>query len=238
MKRKIGILVLIGVLCVALVGCKKKEEKKIIEPVDEPVVGGWETVLTNSSQLLEEKEQNAFDAAVKDYTELELKAVALLGQQVVAGTNYMFLAKGYEQGNEENASYKIVVVYNDLNNNASLTRVSDFVVSKYASKDISNTSENLSGGWNVSIPGKPIMLEEDIQNIFDKAVENVQGITYYPIATVAKQVVAGTNYAVLCFGRPDDSKPEGIYLLTIYKDLQGNQELTSQAYVSLADYNQ
>ena len=63
-------------------------------------------------------------------------------------------------------------------------------------------------------------------------------MSYKPLVLVGKQIVSGTNYAVICYGAPTvpDAK-EGIYLLTIYEDLDGNGKFLSSAYIDLADFN-
>ena len=63
-------------------------------------------------------------------------------------------------------------------------------------------------------------------------------MSFKPLVLMGTQVVAGTNYAVLCYGSATvpDAK-EGIYLLTLYEDLEGNGELISTAYIDLANFN-
>ena len=221
--KKIITLLLLVLISITVVGCTKKEEE------EEILVGGWTTQLEANKQMLDEEIEKYFDEAAKAYKDEKLERVALLAEQVVAGKNYMFLAKTEK-------AYKIVIVYHDLEGKSTITNVNDFKLNNYVSKDIANTEEMLAGGWNVEIPGKPIMLEENDQAAFDGALNNVEGTKYYPIATIATQVVAGTNYAILCYGRPSEGK-EGIYLLTIYKDIADNLVLTSSAYVDLKEYN-
>lgn len=43
-------------------------------------------------------------------------------------------------------------------------------------------------------------LDENTQPVFEKATETLNGITYYPLTVLGKQVVAGTNYAVIAYG--------------------------------------
>lgn len=230
MKRKIGLIVLIMMISITMVACTKEEEKNT------PVVGGWEIVQASQVNTMDENTIKYFETAKKEYKELELELINVLGEQVVAGKNYMYLAKGYKKGKEADATYKIVVVYKDLEGNVSLTSVKDFDFSAYTNTDVVDKSKDVTGGWEVEIPGKPIMLEEKLQAMFDATTEKAEGITYYPIAVLGKQLVSGTNYAVLSYGRPDEGR-EGIYVLTLYEDLQGNQEMVSASYVDLGEYN-
>ena len=228
--KKIFIVVIVFV-CLFMVGCNKKED-------DNGITGGWNTVLSSQVNDLHDEDIKIFNNAKANYKELKLDLVALLGKQVVAGMNYMFLAKGYES-DANKATYKIVIVYHDLEGKDTITKVSDFDYTKYANTNIDGLNEQLSGGWNVESSGRPYTLfEEKENNVFDKATSTLAGMSYKPLVLMGTQVVAGTNYAVLCYGSATvpDAK-EGIYLLTIYEDLEGNGQLISSAYVNLADYN-
>ena len=225
MKKIFGVL-LVLTLVVCVTACGKKDDKK--ESKEYKTVFPSETI---------EKEENIiaiFNDAKKEYTGLELELVATLGEQVVAGKNYMFLAKGTVQGSNTSA-YKIVVVYNDLEGNASITNVVDFDYTKYTDKNIDYTAtEGVVGGWEVEAPGKPIMLEEKVQAIFDKATETLTGMQYKPIVVLGTQEGDTTSYAVLCYAQPTvPNSREYIYILTI-KD---TNEITGMAYVDLAEYN-
>ena len=235
--------ILIGILalsCLLMVGCKNEVKKVESTTNEEPVLsGGWETLLANQDNNLTEEEINIFNDAKASYTDLNFDLVTLLGKQVVAGTNYMYLAKGYQNGDADKATYKVVIVYHDLEGKNNITKVSDFDYTKYVNERIEATNEQLSGGWNVESTGRPYTLFEDGENnFFAKATETLTGMNYKPVALLGKQIVAGTNYAVLCFGAatvPDAI--EGVYILTIYEDLQGNAEITGNAYVDLANFN-
>lgn len=90
---------------------------------------------------------------------------------------------------------------------------------------VSATAETMAGGWSpvVQEAGK---LPEDAQTAFDKALEKSDGATYIPVALLSTQVVAGTNYCILCQITPavPDSVPTWA-LVYIYADLQGNAEI-------------
>lgn len=234
MKRKIFFAFII-LMCILVVGCGKQEEK---EDEKRNMLSEWEIVLTDDIIGLDEEEINMFNDACSNYTSLEFDPVALLGTQVVSGTNYMFLAKGYQKGEEEKSTYKIVIIYKNLEGKATITRVNDFDYTKYVNENIDNNNGQLSGRWYTNAPGKVYMLDEEVQEIFDKAMETITGMMYNPIAVVGKQSASGTNYAILCYGRASTNGTiDGVYLLTLYKDLKGTQEIVSHAYINLADFN-
>lgn len=225
MKRKVLFSILVFTLCICLVGCNKKEEKKEKES---KITGGWEIEdsvkgPSISNDILKIYNNSGVD---KNY-----ELVALLGKQVVSGTNYMFLVK-------DGSIYKIIVVYNNLENKATVTSTIDFDITKYVNKDISNDGEKLLGGWNVDILSIEKVLDDDIQIAFDKATKEISGITYTPIGVLGHQIVSGTNYAVLAYGELSTKEENnGIYLLTLYKDLDGNSKIVSSAYIDLANFN-
>ena len=90
---------------------------------------------------------------------------------------------------------------------------------------VSADAETMAGGWTpvVQEAGK---LPEDAQAAFDKALENLDGATYIPVALLSTQVVSGTNYCILCQITPVVPDPVPTWALVyIYADLQGNAEI-------------
>ncbi len=81
------------------------------------------------------------------------------------------------------------------------------------------------GGWK-TILHEAEPLPEDAQAAFDKAVEKLVGAKYTPVSLLSTQLVAGTNYCILCQVSPVVSDPEPNWALVyIYADLQGNAEI-------------
>ena len=221
MKKKILIYILVSLTCLLLVGCKKEEKK----------ANDWILNLNEKDGTVSEEDERIFNDAIGNYSDKELKPVALLGEQVVAGMNYMYLCKN-------DNSFKVAIVYKNLDGKSQITQVSDFNVNKYVNKNIELKNENLSGGWNTIIPGKPIFLDEKMQTIFDNVVKKIVGVSYYPITVLAHQEKSGTNYAVLCYGRiSNQNDTQGVYVLTINVDEHNIQEIVSIANINLADYN-
>lgn len=78
----------------------------------------------------------------------------------------------------------------------------------------------LTGGW-IKLDSSEVT--QKMQEMFKKAISGEESV-YEPIAYLEYQVVAGTNYRVLCA-----IKQEGIdryAIVTFYEDLDGNVELT------------
>ena len=223
--KKLFICVLIILSCFIVVGCGKKEEK---EKIDD----SWVLTMEASNMMLEEEVQNVFDQAKKDYKDGEITFLAYLGKQVVAGTNYMFLC---QEMTKEQEAYKVIVVYKDLEGKVSITHNTYFNPTDYVSDDKNVDVSKLVGGWEVEVPGKPIMLGENEQEAFDKANEKMVGVSYYPIMKLATQEKDGTNVAILCYGRmADQDGTTGIYVQTISLD---KKEILTIAGVDLKDFN-
>ena len=83
--------------------------------------------------------------------------------------------------------------------------------------------EAISGGW--TIPGS-ISLTEEASAAFNNATERLTGTEYEPLALLGTQIVAGTNYSILCKSKGVYPSGETTYaILYIYQDLQGNVDI-------------
>ena len=80
----------------------------------------------------------------------------------------------------------------------------------------------VDGGWQPAI-AEAQALPEDAQAAFDQATNGLEGAVYTPVALLSEQVVAGTNYCILCQITPvvPDAVPTW-NLVYIYADPEGN----------------
>ena len=96
-------------------------------------------------------------------------------------------------------------------------------------------AEMTVGGWEIA-PAQSAILTEEAQPepmmtdeaavAFLKATEALDGADYTPVALLATQVVAGTNYCILCQITPVVPDPVPTWALVyIYADLEGNAEI-------------
>lgn len=222
MKKKIILSVLVFLIGVLMVGCS--EEKM-------DVSSGWEIIMSNSKQTLDNDLKKVFEDAKKT-SEEKLDYIALLAKQVVAGTNYMFLCK-------DSDSYKVIVIYKDLEGNSKIINVTDFNPIGYINSDKEVSFEQLAGGWYVSIPDENITIDSTVNNYFEKATETLTGASYYPISVLAEQKKSGTDYALLCYGEGSYSgSMAGIYMLTLHIDKDDNPEIASISAIDLTDFNE
>ena len=84
----------------------------------------------------------------------------------------------------------------------------------------------VAGGWETPDESLALSKNPAARTAFKKAVNKLKGSSYTAIAFLAAQVVAGTNYEILCRETPTDGCEAHIKIMYIYEDLQGNAEVT------------
>lgn len=229
MKHMIAILLTFAMV-LSLTACGQKPEN---QPVDGsaaaeqstslalPATGGWERP---ASPVVTDEVKALLDKALENLDGATYSPVACLGTQVVAGTNHALLCRVAPVVPDAIETYCIVYLYEDLEGNVEITQVDD-------SLSTTNLSdEQLSGGWTQ--PESPELTEE-ARAALDKAMEGFVGAQYNPVALVSTQVVAGTNYCILCECTLAVPDAETTYALVyVYEDLEGNAELTQ-----IVDFN-
>ena len=199
------------------------------------VAGGW-TAFTETTPAATKDERAIFDQATKGLVGVNYELARVLGTQVVAGTNYAFLARGTTVTAKPTTGWYILVAYQDLKGNVTLTSVKPIDLANPQTGD-KVADGNLVGGWQIKNPSNAILEPEEAGRAFFKAAEGYDGVNLSPIATLGTQVVAGTNYLVLCQGTPVTQNPTNqLYLATLYVDLQGNAQLTKVTGFDLTAY--
>ncbi len=221
MKKTISIiiclsLISVSVLCFAACSTQNKENNNAgdIESGGE-IVGGWTKA---GSPVITYDFKKVFEKAVSELDGVDYTPVAYLGSQVVAGTNHCVLCKATSIVPDAKTTYSIVYIYEDLEGNAEITEI----ISSNA--DGQGAEVDIDGGWTET--GSPEMTE-DAKKALEKACETLTGAEYTPVALLATQVVAGTNYRIICESRPSVPFPEcGYVIVTVYADPDGNAEIT------------
>ena len=223
--KKAAAVAAAGVLVLSLAACgqsgktESKAESQAAESAatestaeaEKPgVVGGW---TINKGDMLPAANADAIAAYEKVSGELPgaSEPVAVIATQVVAGTNYCIMVRERAEGEEAASALSLVYIYQDLSGNASILQKTAV------------TEDGLLGGFKVNEEELAFGADETVKNAFEKATETLLGVNYEPIAYLAKQIVSGSNYMVLCRTTvvSPDAVPE-FALVTIYEDLQGN----------------
>ncbi len=248
MKKFISVMlaVAIAVCSVMTVSCKKIEKEEQTEPqkteeVSEPekteetqLSGGWTIpeYSESASIALEDEVKEAYESAVDAE---QFRAVAYLGSQVVAGVNYAFLCL-----DKTDNSFKELVIYKNLEGKSEITNVRDVSVSDYTGGESDlGKAFSLAGGWFVD-DANGIGVGEDILGFFANEYIIEDDIAKDPIALLGTQVVAGTNYAVLCKVAEyvlDSRMYQGLAVAIVYKDLEGKMDVISWKSFNINESN-
>ena len=85
----------------------------------------------------------------------------------------------------------------------------------------------MPGSWTDADPAEGY-LPQDAQDAFEKAAQKDTSNTYAPVVLMSKQLVAGTNYCILCRVTPAEQDAQAFWALVyVYADLQGDAEITN-----------
>ena len=195
---------------------------------DAPVspVGGWTENTEFGAVTFPETAKAAFDNAVSGLLGVRYTPVAYLGSQVVAGANYRFLCTYETVTAQPETGLAVLTVYADLTGGASLTDVVRFTVPEVLGSELVFPAAGMAGGWTYAEASEAV-LDGKTQADFDKAVSALTGVGYTPVALLGTQVVAGTNYAVLCKAVQVTAQPAtALAVVTVYADLNGGAAVT------------
>lgn len=176
----------------------------------ETTVGGW--TLTEDGALTSEA-QSAFDKAMEGLVGVNYTPVALLGTQLVSGTNYCILCEAAVVYPDAQPYYAVVTVYQDLQGKAEVRNIVAMDLGKIEEtgeiKDSQPEGTLLLGGWTVDR---------------DSYLEVPDGVMH-----LASQVVAGINHVVLC---------KGWNLCFVSADTQGKTEIVKTVPLDIAALSQ
>ena len=121
MKKLVALLMAAALgVSLALCGCGSKDEASSDE---EKISGGW--TVPDSVEVTDEV-KTVLNKATKEMTGADYEPVALLGTQVVAGTNYSLLCQVTPVAENAETHYSIVVVYNGADGTTSVVETHDF----------------------------------------------------------------------------------------------------------------
>ena len=209
MKKPILLALLSAVLLFGFTACSGKPA----DPANSTQIAGGYTMIKQNPVQLPNEVQAGFDKAAAGEN---LTPVALVAQQIVAGTNDMILC---QKDNE----YKMIVIYRDLQGNAQLSKTTPFTLTDYTQGGGEAKNEVLAGGWYAPNEVTSLPLPDEAKAALDKALSGFVGSNIEPMALLGTQVVAGTNYAILCRVTPvTPDAISSVQVVTVYADLQGN----------------
>ena len=189
---------------------------KLGEPAVGPVAGGWTVNADLEEAEMPPLETEVFVKAMAGLTGVKYTPVAYLGSQVVAGTNYAFLCKTETVTAEPVTKLAVVTIYRDLTGEPTVTEIMDVDLAASTEEDEITYEPELAGGWKINAEaGK---LEAGAKAAFDEAAKGLLGVKYAPLACIGKQVVAGTNYAILCAATKVTAEPASALVVMVVND--------------------
>lgn len=229
MKKRVLALFLASLLSFSMTACgtspketpdktavDKSKDKNTDSDSSDPVLGGYETP---DSPVITDDIQKICEKAFADTSGVSYAPVALIGTQIVAGTNYCILFRMAPVIPDPTETYELGYLYQDLDGNVEVTDIVD--------SQIETNLSDSDGGWTQ--PDSP-ELTEDVSQVFENAVSGLTGVGYTPLALLSTQVVSGTNYRIFCEKTATTQEAESEYcILTVYQDLNGNAEITDVA---------
>ena len=205
-------------------------------PLGAGLLGGWD-FSSDTAATLPEDVQEAFDIAVVTHKLLgvDYVPVAYLGSQVVAGTNYAILCRKTAITSAPESTLAVLIIYKDLEGDATILHVNEFAVD---GEEPEESAGAVLGGWTLPEETEVASLPEDAAAAFAKANEGFVGNSLEPIAYLGRQIVNGTNYAILCRSTLVTADPiSSIQVVIVSENAEGEATFSSIRTVNIEDYN-
>lgn len=182
------------------------------------ISGGW---AQPASPELTAKVKSVFDKAFDGLIGASYTPVALLATRTtVSGTEYRVLCKTAVTYPGAQEQYAVVTLSKSWLGKASIQDIGDALCPTDLIDD-----ELAAGRWQEA--ESPALTKEAL-SAFNKATDGLVGVAYTPIALLSTQVVAGTNYRILCEATVVYPGAEPYYVvMTVYEGLDGSASILS-----------
>ena len=191
------------------------------------LAGGWSAVTGDTSLSANSAAKSAFEKATEALCGMEYEPIAVLATQVVAGKNYCILCRGRATVPDAQPVIQLVYIYENLQGKAELTNTKTII-----------DSEMLDGGFAANSGDLKLENNADVKAAFEKATQAMTGAELEPVVYLGSQVVAGSNYLVLCkqTATVPGAEPEFV-LATVYSDLEGNTSISDIRDIVFGEYD-
>ena len=209
-----------------------KEKEQAENNSDAPLVGAYNTNLVSFSLKDNPDAMNAFEAAFPNgYNYTHYEPIALLGTQVVSGTNYLYLCKSTWTDYQENVSFVLLQIYQDLSGKSKVMGSAILFPTEESREEGEDYIDNTGSYLPENIPA--------IQNAFNEAVKDNENVSYIPLAYIGKHTQEGKPEEDVIF-TAKKSKGKDVKanyeLLYIGKDKDGKAKLVKTEDVQFPDF--
>ena len=213
-------------------GATTESEKEKGKSNSDSLVGAYNTNLVSFSIKDNPDAMNAFEAAFPNgYNYTHYEPIALLGTQVVSGTNYLYLCKSTWTDYQENVSFVLLQIYQDLSGKSEVMGSAILFPTEESREEGEDYIDNTGSYLPENIPA--------IQNAFTKAVPNDENASYIPLAYIGKHTQEGKPEEDVIFtakkSKGKDAKTN-YELFYIVKDKDGKAKLVKTEDVQFPDF--
>ena len=207
-------------------------EKGKAENNSDSLVGAYNTNLVSFSIKDNPDAMNAFEAAFPNgYNYTHYEPIALLGTQVVSGTNYLYLCKSTWTDYQENVSFVLLQIYQDFSGKSEVMGSAILFPTEESREEGEDYIDNTGSYLPENIPA--------IQNAFNEAVKDNENVSYIPLAYIGKHTQEGKPEEDVIFtakkSKGKDAKTN-YELLYIVKDKDGKAKLVKSEDVQFPDF--
>ena len=213
-------------------GATTESEKEKAENNSDSLVGAYNTNLVSFSIKDNPDAMKAFEAAFPNgYNYTHYEPIALLGTQVVSGTNYLYLCKSTWTDYQENVSFVLLQIYQDLSGKSQVMGSAILFPTEESREEGEDYIDNTGSYLPENIPA--------IQNTFTEAVPDNENVSYIPLAYIGKHTQEGKSEEVVIFtakkSKGKDAKTN-YEILYIVKDKDGKAKLVKTEDVVFPDF--
>ena len=209
-----------------------KEKEQAENNSDAPLVGAYNTNLVSFSLKDNPDAMNAFEAAFPNgYNYTHYEPIALLGTQVVSGTNYLYLCKSTWTDYQENVSFVLLQIYQDLSGKSEVMGSAILFPTEESREEGEDYIDNTGSYLPENIPA--------IQNAFKEAVPDDENAYYIPLAYIGKHTQEGKPEEDVIFTAKDPRGTDAkisYELFYIGKDKDGKAKLVKTEDVVFPDF--
>ena len=213
-------------------GATAEGEKEKAKNNSDTLVGAYNTNLVSFSLKDNPDAMTAFEAAFPNgYNYTHYEPIALLGTQVVSGTNYLYLCKSTWTDYQENVSFVLLQIYQDLSGKSEVMGSAILFPTEESREEGEDYIDNTGSYLPENIPA--------IQNAFNEAVKDNENVSYIPLAYIGKHTQEGKPEEDVIFtakkSKGKDAKTN-YELLYIGKDKDGKAKLVKTEDVQFPDF--